>query len=199
MEEKIPCIRCNSQLWNYVKPYLKEWGYNFNNISFNDDSKDYPLLVINFNGRLGRCYTLPLYYKDGYNRILMTDVEGFLERAATLKGFTYKKPVLVNGIEIKPGMVIETVDSIRNSKSFWIVFPTKKGLAITRWGYSSWEFINEFVKYHSKDIENIYDCINGESLTSGDVLWGKSKEIVITMDKIAEKFGYPVDCIKIMK
>lgn len=197
---KTPCIKCTPEIWEYIEPFLINWRY-VKCYDFSYDWETYPILVIDYCGVFGRYSNISnISNIDGYDRELITDINIFLDKAAKLKGFTYKRKIMeINGVEIKPGMIIETVDSIRNSKSFWIVFPTKKGLAITRWGYSSWEYINEFVKYHSKDIENIYDCVNGESLTSGDVLWGKSKEIVITMDEIAEKFGYPIEQIRIMK
>ena len=25
--ERIPCIKCTPELWEYIKPYLEEWGY----------------------------------------------------------------------------------------------------------------------------------------------------------------------------
>lgn len=36
MKEKIPCIECNDELWEYIKSYLEEWGYK-NNVSFDYD------------------------------------------------------------------------------------------------------------------------------------------------------------------
>ena len=100
----------------------------------------------------------------------------------------------INGIEIKPGMVIET-----QSKNIWIVFPTEKGLAVIKYQENSWYLLESFVKYFKKDIEVIYSLSNGDSLTGGIKLWEKSKEIELTMDQIAEKFGIPVEKLKIKK
>lgn len=27
--EKIPCIKCTPEIWEYIKPYLKEWGISW--------------------------------------------------------------------------------------------------------------------------------------------------------------------------
>lgn len=131
-----------------------------------------------------------------YNRELITDIEEFLQKAAELKGFTYKRKDImeINGVEIKPGMVIET-----NNSEYWIVFPTKKGLAVVKHGKDIWGSLIRFVSKHNEEITMIYDLPGMDSLTEGEVLWGKPKEVVITMDEIAKKFGYPVEYIKIKK
>lgn len=50
MKEKIPCIECTVQLWEYIKPYLKKWEYSIYNVI---DFNNFPLLVINSNDYLG--------------------------------------------------------------------------------------------------------------------------------------------------
>ena len=49
MKEKIPCIRCDSQLWEYIKLYLKEWGYKIVCIA---NIKQFRLIVINYTNNL---------------------------------------------------------------------------------------------------------------------------------------------------
>lgn len=100
----------------------------------------------------------------------------------------------LNGIEIKPGMVIET-----QSKGIWVVFPTEKGLSVIKYQENSWCLLEGFVKCFKEDIEAIYGLSNGDSLTGGVKLYQKSKKIVLTMDQIAEKFGVPVEQLKIKK
>lgn len=100
----------------------------------------------------------------------------------------------INGIEIEPGMVIET-----QSKGIWVVFPTERGLSVIKYQENSWYLLESFVKYFKNDIEAIYGLSNGDSLTGGIKLWQKPKEIVLTMDQIAEKFGVPVEQLRIKK
>jgi hypothetical protein len=100
----------------------------------------------------------------------------------------------INGIEIKPGMVIET----SNNES-WVVFPTKKGLAVINDQATQWDNFNSFINFFKNDIEKIYDLSDGNFLTGGNKLWEKPKEIVLTMQEIAEKFGVPVEQLRIKK
>ena len=100
----------------------------------------------------------------------------------------------INGIEIKPGMVIET-----KYKESWIVFPTKKDLAVVNYDARQWDNFNSFIEFFKNDTEAIYDLSDGNFLAGGVKLWEKPKEIVLTMDQIAEKFGIPVEQLKIKK
>lgn len=198
--DKIPCIKCTPELWEYIKPYLKKYNYRFGQIIlFNV----YPLLVLNHNGDIGYCTNRYISEVDNYNRELVTDVEEFLERAAKLKGFTYKgKDIMkINGVEIKPGMVIKTIDN-NNKKDYYVVFPLLNGeLGVISYNNVSWSDIEYFVKWYSSKIICIHDLTSTElgGLDSGKVLWEKPKEVILTMDEIAKKFGYPVEQIKIKK
>lgn len=187
--EKIPCIECTLEIWEYVEPYLMKWGY-ITHVSFDYNFTNFPLLVINTGGSLGLVNNINLYKAEDYSRELVTNVEEFLERAAKLKGFTYKRKDImkINDIEVKPGMVITTED-----KCNYIAFPTKEEVA----------FVNASFGGCQSDIPSniirIQDLSEGICLDSGKILWEKPKELVITMDEIAKKFGYSVDQIKIMK
>lgn len=193
--EKIPCIKCTPEIWEYIKPYLKEWGYELRE-PFGLDF--YPLVVINECGTLGRCNNYQLLSKDEYNRELVTDVEEFLERAAKLKGREYvkKNVVKINGIEIKPGMGIFIYD--RLAENLHVVIPTKRGLGVIAYGaLSTWYTLDDFLERYSSSIVAICDIPN--SIIEGDILWEKPQEIVITMQDIAEKFNCPVENIRIEK
>lgn len=191
---KIPCINCDSKLWEYIKPYLEKWDYKpyitFGNL------EAYPLLAINITGNLGLYNNLSSSCADSYNRELVTDVEEFLERAAKLKGFTYKRKDImkINGIEIKPGMII-TIEK----REFWIVFPIKNSLAVVHYGFTCWNQIDDFIAKYGAKITSIRDMSIGVDLINGDVLWEKSEKVTISMDEIAKKFGYPVEQIQIKK
>lgn len=188
--EKIPCIKCTPELWEYIKPHLKEWGYkNINNIK--TSSFDiFPLLVINHFSQDECCNSETIEAVKYYNRKLVTNVEEFLQRAAALRGFIYKRKDImeINGIEIKPGMILITEEGFTH-----ITFPTAKGNAFVNISEGTWSFTVP------KNIVEITDLAVNSSLYSGKTLWKKSKEVVITMDQIAEKFGYPVEQIKIIK
>lgn len=193
--EKIPCIKCTPEIWEYIKPYLKEWGYELRE-PFGLDF--YPLVVINECGTLGRCNNYQLFSKNEYNRELVTDVEEFLERAAHLKGRKYvkKNVVKINGIEIKPGMGIFIYD--RLAENLHVVIPIKRGLGVIAYGASfTWYTLDDFLERYSSSIVAICDIPN--SVIEGDILWEKPQEIVITMQDIAEKFNCPVESIRIKK
>lgn len=86
--EKIPCIYCTFTLLDYIKPYLEKWGYKIRyplNFQYN------PILVINYNNKLGEIGDVSPTDIKMYNRELAQYIEEFLERAAKLKGFTYKR------------------------------------------------------------------------------------------------------------
>lgn len=193
--EKIPCIKCTPEIWEYIKPYLKEWGYELREpfgLNF------YPLVVINEYGTLGRCNNYQLFSKNEYNRELVTDVEEFLERAAHLKGRKYvkKNVVKINGIEIKPGMGIFIYD--RLAENLHVVIPIKRGLGVIAYGASfTWYTLDDFLERYSSSIVAICDIPN--SVIEGDILWEKPQEIVITMQDIAKKFNCPVENIRIKK
>lgn len=193
--EKIPCIKCTPEIWEYIKPYLKEWGYELRATCSWDV---YPLVVINECGTLGRCNNYQLFSKDKYNRELVTDVEEFLKKAAQLKGRKYvkKNVVKINGIEIKPGMGIFIYD--RLAENLHVVIPIKKGLGVIAYGASfKWYTLDDFLERYSSSIIAICDIPN--SVIEGDILWEKPQEIVITMQDIAEKFNCPVESIRIKK
>lgn len=193
--EKIPCIKCTPEIWEYIKPYLKEWGYELRATCSWDV---YPLVVINECGTLGRCNNYQLFSKNEYNRELVTDVEEFLERAAHLKGRKYvkKNVVKINGIEIKPGMGIFIYD--RLAENLHVVIPIKRGLGVIAYGASfTWYTLDDFLERYSSSIVAICDIPN--SVIEGDILWEKPQEIVITMQDIAKKFNCPVESIRIKK
>ena len=100
--------------------------------------------------------------------------------------------VKINGIEIKPGMVITTTNNY-----YWVVFPTKKGLAVVSYQDTSWYFIYNFIKTYKENIVSIKDLTKEYTLSGGNILWEKSKEVVLTMQEIADKFDIPLKDLRI--
>lgn len=200
MEEKIPCIMYNPQLWEYIKPYLKEWEYKIYDFA---NIKLYCLIVINFEDNLGHVANTSFNNLRNYNRELVTNVEEFLERAAKLKGFTYKRKNImkINGIEIKPGMIIKTKEE-KGKYHNYVVFPLLEGeLGVIAYDKYSWDNIRYFIKNHSSDIISIHDLTSNNlgGLDNGKILWEKPTEVELTMQEIADKFGIPVKQLKIKK
>lgn len=201
MEEKIPCIKYNSQLWEYIKPYLKEWGYKILDFT---DIRRYRLIVINFNDDLGDVYNISFDNLRDYNRELVTNIEEFLEKAAKLKGFTYKRKDImekefdVNKLEV--GMIVEYKSGAKR-----IVLPDSKGnlflSGIYGFKQTIFNFINKLEIYKVYKIRSnsvtLHDLlVNGKGL---ELIWEKPIEVELTMQEIADKFGIPVEQLKIKK
>ena len=87
--EKIPCIKCDQKLWDYIIPKLKSWNYVVKEI---ENLSAYPILTINYCNTLGDISSISSGDIERYNRELVTNPEEFLARAAKLKGFEYNKP-----------------------------------------------------------------------------------------------------------
>lgn len=87
---KIPCIKCTPKLWEYIKPYLIKWSYKTDSFvkQFN---KRCSILILNWSHKIGYYGFGSETHLDDKDRILIDDVEEFLERAATLQDFTYKR------------------------------------------------------------------------------------------------------------
>lgn len=194
--EKIPCIECTLEIWEYVEPYLMKWGY-ITHVSFDCNFTNFPLLVINTGDNLGLVNNTNLYKAEDYSRELVTNVEEFLERAAKLKGFTYKRTdytMKFNGIVLEPGMIL-----VSSTGTMYIVFPAKGYLATVTYeeeveAYNCWYPLEDTLA--TKDIVKVLDAPKSR-ITDGKVLWEKPKEVVITLEDIAEKFKCKVEQIRI--
>ena len=177
---------------NIIAPYLKDWGYEASS-SYDECWETYPILVIDYCNYFGNYCNVCSSAINNYNRKLVYDVNEFLSMTAALKGFTYikKGTMRINGIEIKPGMVLET------ERAKYVVFPTDTAYA------EGYVFTNINSGGWSTGIPNniiaIYNPPCGGPICSGKILWEKSKEVVLTMDQIAKKFGIPVEQLKIQK
>lgn len=194
--EKIPCIKCTPALWEYIKPFLKEWKYMFGSIGV---FEKYQLLVINYNGG-EMCTNVNISEQFDYNRELVTNVEEFLERAAKLKGKTYKRNNImkIHNIEIKPGMVLIGKDA-DNRDTILVAFPLQNGIGFaTAVNFNCACWTTDYTT-RIKKLTEIRDLAPNDNIGKGNLLWDESKEVILTMDQIAKKFGYPVEQIKITK
>lgn len=199
--KKIPCIIGYDSVWEYVYPYLREWGYEIlKPVTFDT----YKLLVINYAGILGTIGTESLNYnKHDYNREFVDCVEEFLERAAELMGYTYnRKDVMPKDFDItklEVGMIVEHKNGHRS-----IVLSTEDNDI----------FLSELGTYRScldkdlnkSDIYKVYKIAGKFSLidlvTTPDYLtlvWERPKVISLSMKDIAEKFGISLEQLNIAK
>lgn len=184
-----PRIKYDLERWEYIKTNLEKFGYTFICIT---EWEICPYIVLDFRGEIGNYSNLS--ERESSDRYEVTNVEEFLEKAAILMGKQYKRKdmVKINGIEIKPGMVITTTNNY-----FWVAFPTKKGLAVVSYQDNSWYFIDNFIKTYKENIVSIKDLTEGYTLSGGNILWEKPKEVVLTMQEIADKFNIPLKNLRI--
>nr|DAR02419.1 MAG TPA: hypothetical protein [Crassvirales sp.] len=184
-----PRIKYDPEKWEYIKTNLEELGYRLLRLS---EWKFCPYIVLDFVGNVGKYSNLS--ERESSNRYEVTNVEEFLEISAILIGKQYKRKdmVKIHDIEIKPGMVITTTNN-----SFWIAFPTEKGLAVINYGAYTWDLIDNFINHYKEKIISIRDLSKGKSLSEGNILWKKSEEVVLTMQEIADKFNIPLKNLRI--
>lgn len=156
------------------------------------------------------------HYMRRYNREIVDNIDEFLRRAASLKGFEYNEnneSIMDNGDldlwKLKPGMIIS-----KGSLNF-IVFPVDSKvsefeLAVTCVEYDYWAPIEEFYNdYISESPEmKVYDYINDRNnLTSGDVIWDGKRdkqetdeyECIMTVQEVANKLGINAKTLKIIQ
>lgn len=193
--EKIPCIKYNSQDWDYIESNLIKFGYEISRLTSWEVS---PYIVLNLGNNLGRVSNIDkiAVLKDSYNREIVYNVEEFLERAAHLKGRDYvKRDIMkIHDIEIKPGMGIFIYD--RLAENLHVVIPTKRGLGVVAYGESfTWYTLDNFLERYSSSIVAICDIPN--NFIEGDILWEKPQEVVLTMQDIANEFGISVEQLRI--
>lgn len=191
---KVPCIKCNHNIWKHlIEPNLKKWGY-YRVPTMDLHWEAFPLLVINVDNVIGRCTNLASNAAERSNRELVTDVHEFLRRAAELKGFTYNyketEKMVVNGITLQPGMVLEGIDAKNNAVTL-VVTPTDSGLYFMS---TDGKFVSDY-----RTIIRRLSCIRarptGNNLKSGKALWEK---VFLTIKEIADKFGIPEENITIV-
>lgn len=205
---KIPCIRCNAELFTHIKPFLDKWGYKNVGV-YGNVWEVCPLLIINLDGNIGRYINTCFNFKDAYNRELVDDVEEFLYRAALLKGFIYKKTMFTKK-DLKTGMVVKT----RNNTMSLVV--DDKLISIGGFGrltdYNDDLTITDEPDSNIQsgfDIMEVYDDVtcwgSGFSLglsyvekkERGTLVWKRKEIKEVTMQEIADKFNIPVENLRI--
>lgn len=196
---KIPVIKCNSDLWETIKPLLEEWGYEcMPNVS---NWNQFPYLTLNIDGHFGKvgCITQP----DGgnlfrYNREIVFKEEDFLNIAASLKGRIYHK-YIANSFtknDLKSGMVVETAECAQGSKRYLVcddmlISPTHL--------FNLSQFNNDLNYGDAKyDIVKVFEKSNWSNgfdygLQSGELIWERHAKKRITKQEVADVLGINID------
>ena len=207
--DKIPCIKCTLKLWEYIKPYLKKWNYHTFYVSEWNWLR-YPILILNNAGYLGTCNNWNDAALSVHNRELVTNVEQFLERAAKLKGFTYKRKDMkeFTRADLKPGMVVEYRNGARrlvvSINGFLHLYSTDTYVTHIVNAYN--DNLTYIFNNNKQDIVKVYEIVKLSSLscmlTSIDCLkliWERNEPVEYTMQEIADKLGIPVEQLRIKK
>lgn len=201
MDSKIPAMYCLPKTWGKIRPYLEMWGYDTRFVG--ENWFDFPLLVINMDGRLGLCSNIGEEHKNKYNRKLIEDMDTFLNIAAALKNKIYKEIYLRKTLkksELTPGMVVQLGDL--DKPTFCIV--SDKYLISPTNCFSLDEYNEDLThkKHEELDIMIVRshsDWSKGfnEGLVNGYILWERPKIKTITKKEIADMLGVNINELNI--
>lgn len=196
---KIPCIKCNQKLFNYIEPFLKQWGYSKQMLT--PDWDNLPVLVINFNDKLGKYSNIGIDCINRKKRVLVSNVEEFLAKAAKLKNKHYYSEFTLK--DLHSGMIVKLRDGSKR-----IVIETDKGLlfsgddtyffgrcldnSMTCERTPAIDILEVYEVSEGSEISKILDPNNNSKLT---LIWKRSN--TITIQQIADKFKIPVNEIVI--
>ena len=102
--------------------------------------------------------------------------------------------------DLKPGMVVEYA----NSEKRLVVIINAELYLISRSSFMNVKSFNEDLTYNSDskiNIVKVYQPKEAASLSTllqcNNCIWKRQKETVLTMQEIADKFGIPVEQLKI--
>lgn len=190
---KIPCIKYNPNTWDYIKEQLESFGYT--KVLLNDNWTIDPYIIINLDNNLGNYSNVSEDGKLCHNREIVNSTEEFLERAAKLMNKTYKRKDImeINGVEIKPGMVLIGTND-ENKRTILVAFPTKNGIGFIDASFGGWTF--DFTT-RITELKEIRDILDASMPTDGKLLWEAPTEVILTIDEIAKKFGVKSSQIRI--
>lgn len=204
---KIPCIKCTPELWEYIRPYLKEWGYKIGE-HYHKYLNTFPYVVLNNCGEFGSCANYEVPNEIQFNRELVTNVEEFLERAAKLKGFTYKrkdmKEFTLN--DLQPGMIVEYRNQERRlvvliNNVLHLISPdcfltNIQSVYNNDLTYKYDKMLDIIKVYKITTVRGLKEMLN---LCDSKLIWERKEIKEYTMQEIADKLGIPVEQLRIKK
>lgn len=201
--DKIPCIKCDQNLWLKIKPYLVEWGYTIDYIA--STWNYHTILVINDCNHIGVCSNQNYNAAFRYNRELIDNIKEFLERAAKIKGFTYKRKDMETNKNsftkenLQSGMIVE----LRNGVKYLVINNKERSFLLGINDYYLLDNYNDNLNSQVKDFDivKVYTHRCTGTLTfilehnMHKLIW--QRKVVITKQEIADKFGVNINDIEI--
>lgn len=200
---KIPAIKCDSNLWMKLKPYLIEYGYDIQCVGVNWDI--FPILVIDLDGVVGICVNVsyPMFNRSiaiyNYNRELVDDMDTFLKRAAILKDKLYYK-ILKNGnfkkSDLKTGMIVHIGNVMYLVMDNHLISPNNY------FNLDDYDDNLKNIKDNNLNITRVSthpDWSNGfnNGLLSGYILWERPNIKTVTKQEIANMLGVDINELNI--
>lgn len=200
---KIPAIKCDSNLWMKLKPYLIEYGYDIQFVGANWDV--FPILVIDLDGVVGMCVNVscPMFNRSiaiyNYNRELVDDMDTFLKRAAILKDKLYYK-ILKNGnfkkSDLKTGMIVHIGNTMCLVMDDHLISPNNY------FNLDDYDDNLKNIKDNNLNITRVSthpDWSNGfnNGLLSGYILWERPNIKTVTKQEIANMLGVNINELNI--
>lgn len=200
---KIPAIKCDSDLWMKLKPYLIEYGYDVQFVGTNWDI--FPILVIDLDGVVGTCMNVSyaMYNRSvatyNYNRETVNNMDTFLKRAAALKDKLYHK-ILKNGnfkkSDLKTGMIVHIGNTV------CLVMDNHLIAQNSYFNLNDYDDNLKNIKDNNLNITRVSirpDWSNGfnNGLMSGYILWERSNIKTVTKQEIADMLGVDINELNI--
>lgn len=200
---KIPAIKCDSDLWMKLKPYLIEYGYDVQFVGTNWDV--FPILVIDLDGVVGTCMNVSyaMYNRSvatyNYNRETVNNMDTFLKRAAALKDKLYHK-ILKNGnfkkSDLKTGMIVHIGNTV------YLVMDNHLIAQNCYFNLVDYDDDLKNIKDNNLNITKVSthpDWSNGfnNGLLSGYILWERPNVKTVTKQEIADMLGVDINELNI--
>ena len=124
------------------------------------------------------------------------------EKNNNCKVVTFNELIQMKMSNLKPGMVVEYA----NGKRRLVVTINNELCLISENSFAEMGSFNDDLTCNGSPDKNIVKVYQPEEAASlytllrcGDCIWERPKEIVLTMQEIANKFGIPVEQLKIKK
>ena len=121
-----------------------------------------------------------------------------------IKLVTIQEYISMNKSDLKPGMVVENKQCVRflvaemNSKLFLLGYHGFDDLCNYNEDLTNTtsELLSICKIYQPRDINSFETLLTSRK---GDLIWERPEEVILTMQEIADKFGIPVEQLKIKK
>lgn len=201
--DKIPCIKCDQNLWLKIKPYLVEWGYTIGYIT--STWHYHTILVMNDCNQIGVCNNQNYNATFRCNRELIDNIEEFLERTAKIKGFTYKRKDMETNKNsftkenLQSGMIVEFRNGIKclvvNNRETYFLLGINDYHLLDNYTNNLESCVKDFdiVKVYTHRCTGTLKFILEHNMHK--LIW--QRKVVITKQEIANKFGVNINDIEI--